>query len=91
MCSSDLFAAGIPVVSTRVGAEGLADEDGRVCALADDAEGFAERVVKLLQNPGDAKELALRARREVETKRDMRVMTGRLVECYEAEVERMRR
>jgi glycosyltransferase involved in cell wall biosynthesis len=87
----EAFAAGIPVVSTRVGAEGLADEDGRVCALADDAEGFAARVVRLLQNPGEAKELALRARREVETKRDMRVMTVRLVECYEAEVERMRR
>jgi hypothetical protein len=51
---------------------------------------FARHVVRLLQSPEEARELALRARREVETKRDMRVMTGRLVECYRAEVQRMR-
>ena len=32
----EAFAAGIPVVSTRVGAEGLAVKDGEFCALADD-------------------------------------------------------
>jgi O-antigen biosynthesis protein len=31
----EAFAAGIPVVSTAIGAEGLAAEDGRFCALAD--------------------------------------------------------
>ena len=82
----EAFAAGIPVVSTRVGAEGLADVDGEVCALADDAAGFAERVVRLLQSEEEARALARRARREVETKRDMRGMTGRLVECYREEV-----
>ena len=30
----EAFAAGIPVVSTRVGAEGLAVKDGEFCALA---------------------------------------------------------
>ncbi len=34
----EAFAAGIPVVSTRLGAEGLADKDGEICALADDAD-----------------------------------------------------
>ena len=37
----EAFAAGIPVVSTTVGAEGLARQDGEFCALADDAAGFA--------------------------------------------------
>ncbi len=32
----EAFAAGIPVVSTFVGAEGLATKDGVICALADD-------------------------------------------------------
>ena len=36
----EAFAAGIPVVSTRLGAEGLADQDGEICALADDPAVF---------------------------------------------------
>jgi GT2 family glycosyltransferase/glycosyltransferase involved in cell wall biosynthesis len=86
----EAFAAGIPVVSTRVGAEGLADQDGEICALADDPEAFAGHVVHLLRNPADAEALARRARAEVVAQRDIRGMTERLVECYRAEVRRMR-
>lgn len=87
----EAFAAGIPVVSTRVGAEGLADKDGEVCALADDPSEFAAHAVRLLQNPAEAESLAHRARADVESKRDMRVITAKLVHCYESEVARMRR
>jgi glycosyltransferase involved in cell wall biosynthesis len=86
----EAFAAGIPVVSTRVGAEGLTEEDGEICALADDAAGFAEHTVRLLQHPEEAEALAARARAEVVAKRDMRGMTERLVACYREEIERMR-
>ncbi len=86
----EAFAAGIPVVSTRLGAEGLADQDGEICALADEAGEFAERVVALLNDPAGAEAMARRARAEVEEKRDMRRMTERLVECYRGEVRRMR-
>ncbi len=78
----EAFAAGIPVVSTRLGAEGLASVDGEICALADDPEGFAERVLKLIENPGEAAEMARRARADVVAKRDMRAMTERLVDSY---------
>ena len=87
----EAFAAGIPVVSTRMGAEGLADKDGEICALADDPEAFAGHVVRLLRHPEEAEALAQRAREEVVAKRDMRVMTERLVESYRAEVRRMRK
>jgi glycosyltransferase involved in cell wall biosynthesis len=86
----EAFAAGIPVVSTRLGAEGLADRDGDLCALADDAASFAGHVVKLLRDPEAAAQMAERARANVVETRDMRKMTERLVECYRAEVERMR-
>jgi O-antigen biosynthesis protein len=86
----EAFASGIPVVSTRLGAEGLADKDGEICALADDAASFAAHVVRLLRDPETAAEMADRARAEVVATRDMRVMTGRLVDCYRAEVTRMR-
>jgi glycosyltransferase involved in cell wall biosynthesis len=86
----EAFAAGIPVVSTRLGAEGLADKDGEFCALADDASSFAGHIVKLLRDPEGAALMAERARAEVVAKRDMRVMTERLVECYRATIEKMR-
>jgi O-antigen biosynthesis protein len=86
----EAFAAGIPVVSTRLGAEGLAAADGQICALADDPEEFAQRVLKLIENPTEASEMARRARAEVVEKRDMRAMTERLVDCYRGELRRMR-
>jgi len=49
----EAFAAGIPVVSTTLGAEGLARADGQFCALADRPANFAERVLALFENPGD--------------------------------------
>jgi glycosyltransferase involved in cell wall biosynthesis len=78
----EAFAAGIPVVSTRVGAEGLAREDGEFCALADDPAGFAERVTALFESPHSAAEMAARARAEVEANWDMAAITRRLVEGY---------
>ncbi len=40
------LAAGLPVVTTRVGAEGLEAIDGEHMLIADDPEGLAERVVR---------------------------------------------
>jgi glycosyltransferase involved in cell wall biosynthesis len=79
----EAFAAGIPVVSTTIGAEGLAEKDGEFCALADSAAGFAERVVKLLADTGAAAAMAARARAEVEEHWDMAAITRKLVAGYE--------
>ena len=78
----EAFAAGIPVVSTAVGAEGLAARDGDVCRLADSPEGFAEAVLALWENSGEAADMARRARAQVEANWDMRAITRRLVESY---------
>lgn len=78
----EAFAAGIPVVSTRVGAEGLAANDGEFCALADDPADFADRILALWENPQAAAEMAERARAEVEANWDMALLTRRLVESY---------
>ncbi|HLH42343.1 MAG TPA: glycosyltransferase [Bryobacteraceae bacterium] len=86
----EAFAAGMPVVSTRLGAEGLAQQDGEICMLADAPRDFADRVVDLLQNPAKAEQMARSARAEVATLRDMRSMTERLVEAYREEVSRKR-
>jgi len=78
----EAFAAGIPVVSTVVGAEGLAKNDGEFCALSDDPAGFAERVCRLFEDPDSAAAMARRARGEVEKHWDMAVITAKLVEGY---------
>ncbi len=87
----EAFAAGIPVVSTAVGAEGLARKDGQFCALADRPREFADRVVELLENPKEAAALASRARAEVEANWDMANITARLVDGYRELVRDKRR
>lgn len=86
----EAFSAGIPVVSTYLGAEGLTDKDGEICALADDPRTFASHVVDLLRDSSKAAAMAARARAEVVAKRDMRSMTERMVEGYRSEVARLR-
>jgi GT2 family glycosyltransferase/glycosyltransferase involved in cell wall biosynthesis len=78
----EAFASGIPVVSTTLGAEGLARVDGEFCALADDAAGFAEKTIRLLKDSELAGEMARRARAEVVENWDMAVITQRLVGKY---------
>ncbi|HXN45236.1 MAG TPA: glycosyltransferase family 4 protein, partial [Bryobacteraceae bacterium] len=78
----EAFAAGIPAVSTTLGAEGLTLTDGELCALADDPAAFAAKIVDLFHHPEKAAAMAARARREAETVWDIRAATGRLVESY---------
>ena len=78
----EAFAAGIPAVSTFIGAEGLASRDGEFCLLADSPAEFAARVLALFENPEQGAEMATRARAEVEANWDMAAITGKLVESY---------
>ena len=55
------FAHRIPVVSTRLGADGLDVEDGVHLLLADDAESFAEACERLLTDPELRKRLVTAA------------------------------
>lgn len=78
----EAFAAGIPAVSTRIGAEGLAERDGEICHLADDPAEFANCVLRLLRNPAEAEALAQRAHEYVVAHRDTAGMTRRLELSY---------
>lgn len=86
----EAFATGIPVVSTHVGAEGLAEEDGSVCRLSDDGPAFAEAVLDLLADPDRAELMACRARRYVEKDWDLSAATRRLLQTYTTVVEEKR-
>jgi len=78
----EAFAAGIPTVSTRIGAEGLGDQDGEVCALADDPGEFADRIVALFEDPEKAAAMAQRARDFVTNRHDIGSMTIALEQVY---------
>jgi len=78
----EAFASGIPVVSTPIGAEGLARHDAEFCLLADQPEAFAEKVLQVFDDPPFAAEMAARARAEVVANWDMAAITARLVESY---------
>lgn len=86
----EAFACGIPTVSTRIGAEGLAHNDGEFCRLADDPLEFARRVIELLHDPSSATDMARRARHEVEQNWDMRKATRKLEARYRSLLEAKR-
>lgn len=62
----EAMGAARPVVSSRVGAEGLEVRDGANILLADDASGMAQRVTHLLGDSERARKLGREARRLVE-------------------------
>lgn len=78
----EAFAGGIPVVSTFLGAEGLAATDGVFCSLTDDPEDFARKTLDLLASPDHASAMAARARAEIEKNWDAAVVTERLLRAY---------
>ena len=83
----EAFAAGIPVVSTSLGAEGLtngrpSNGEASLFEQADKPDDFADRVLALLGDPARGRELARRARREVEEKWNMATNTVRLERHY---------
>ena len=86
----EAFAAGIPVVSTAIGAEGLSAKDGEFCRIADQPDRFARAILELFDNPAQAAEMAARARALVERERDSRAMTELLAGSYRAVLEEKR-
>ena len=78
----EAFAGGIPVVSTSLGAEGLAATPDRDILLADSPQEFAAACLHLLEHPEAAATLADHARRLVETVYDWPVVADKLEQVY---------
>ncbi|HEV2714426.1 MAG TPA: glycosyltransferase family 4 protein, partial [Terriglobales bacterium] len=72
----EAMSLGSPVVSTRIGAEGIEAERGLEILLADEPREFAAAVSRLLAEPQLFENLRRAARRLVEQKYDWR-MIGR--------------
>lgn len=79
----EAFAHGVPVVTTSLGAEGIAVTDGRDARVADDPEAFSEALIELLALPERGRLLAAMARRLVEERYDWRALVPPLERLYE--------
>lgn len=73
---------GLPIVSTTVGAEGIAVRPGENILLADTPEAFARAVVRVLRDDGVAQRLRQNGRRWVERYYDWREEYGRVAAIY---------
>jgi glycosyltransferase involved in cell wall biosynthesis len=70
----DAWRWGLPMVSTSVGAEGIAAKNGEDILLADEAEQFAADVVRLLRDPVLNAQIAAAGRRSAEMHYDWRTI-----------------
>jgi len=76
------LAQGLPIVSTSIGAEGIAVTPGVDILLADDAPSFAQAVVRVLDDAALAERLGAAARRTAVERYDYRVVCRLLGDIY---------
>ena len=80
------LAAGLPVVSTRVGAEGLAIRPGQDYTLADTPVEMADRLVECLTSPAPYRRQAEQGRDIVASRYDWSTLADRLDRVWERAV-----
>lgn len=78
----EAFAAGIPVVSTTLAAEGIRAEHEKHLLIADNAVDFADAVARVLGDNELARELPAAAAELVRGTYDWRLVADRMLEAY---------
>ena len=79
----EAMAAGIPIVSTTIGAEGLSVKHGENILLSDSADTFAKETISLLNNPELRLKLAKSARNFVEQNYDWEMIAQKQMAVYD--------
>lgn len=80
----EAMAAGRPVVSTSIGAEGIEAPPGEAILIADDPEIFAQSLIELITNRESAARIATAARAFVEAQHGWPSIVDRLVVEHDA-------
>jgi glycosyltransferase involved in cell wall biosynthesis len=78
----DTWCWGLPIISTRIGAEGIAVREGENILLADTAEELAQAVNRVLGDPALATQLRHNGREWIEAKYDWRTTYRAWDEIY---------
>jgi glycosyltransferase involved in cell wall biosynthesis len=76
-------AAGLPFVTTSIGAEGMPLEDGVNCFIADDPEEFALKCVHLHRDPVAWWNFSLKSRRMIAGQARIRSVSEQLLELVQ--------
>ena len=79
----EAMAYGRPIVSTSLGCEGLAVEDGKHLLIADNPQAFAEKTINLLSSIELQQTLIQHARELVEQVYDWDIIAQRVLRAYE--------
>jgi len=77
------MASQLPIVSTRVGVEGLDVKNGRHVLIGNSPQKIADLIVKVLKSPVLAKRISLVTRQHVEKNFDWKVVAKRLNLLYQ--------
>ena len=80
----EALAMGKAVVSTTIGAEGLALRDGEEIIIADEPKDFADAVIQLLTDPSLRQKIGEKGRERVEQDYDWRNIGKKLLTVYES-------
>lgn len=76
------MASQLPIVSTKVGVEGLNVEDKKQVLIGNSPSKIADLIVKVIKSPSLAKKLALATREHVEENFDWKIIAGKLDSLY---------
>lgn len=85
------MAAGLPVISTSVGAQGLEVRSGLQMVLADEPDDFVRKLVALLQDRDGRERMARAARSYVQSHYSWQMLGGKFAGFCAATVERAQR
>src|SRR5439155_175599 len=78
----EALAGEVPVVSTRVGAEGLCLEPGEHLTVVEDVDDLVPALVAAVRNPGAARARAVRGRQRVLERYDWDVLAGQMEQAW---------
>lgn len=84
----EAMAAGIPIVSTTIGAEGLSVVHGENILLSDSPEMFSKETINLLNNPKLRSKLVKNARNFVEENYDWEMIAQKQMAIYDISVKK---
>lgn len=79
----EAMASGLPVVTTSVGAQGLDAVSGEHMEIADDADQFAESVIRLFRDPVAAERLGAAGQRHIDAICSPEAVEARLLQEIE--------
>ena len=80
----EAMALGRPVVATALGAGGIEFENGCDIVIAEDADSFADAVVRLLRDPESAARIGSAAREKVASRYDSDAIGRELLSFYQS-------